>query len=275
MVNQIANKSIEEFLRDVFEDNFEYLKSESGHTIAPALKEIAWQHVILYWAKLKELALKVTETEVKLVLPDQKTPGNKRYTIEGVVDIVQENDKLSMYDLKTHDAEQVRANKDLYIAQLSVYAHIWQNLRGQKLDAIAIIATGVPQALKDAYTSGNPKQIKNELAKWDPVVVLDLNQSKVNDCIDSFGDAVDKIESSIFIPKPAKQLHDKVPGRNVSFGVAACRYCDGRFSCDSYLEFVAGKVSAKSYTAMKYYLDDYGEEEEREQWIETLLDVDM
>ena len=49
---------LEKFLQDAFEDNFEYLKMESAHTIPPALKELAWQQVLLYWRKLNKIAKK-------------------------------------------------------------------------------------------------------------------------------------------------------------------------------------------------------------------------
>ena len=52
-----------------------------------------------------------------------------------------------MYDVKTHDAEAVRANLTLE-RQLNVYAHIWQNLRGQGLDEPAVISTALPEGLR-------------------------------------------------------------------------------------------------------------------------------
>lgn len=268
--------NIEEFLRDAFEDNFEYLKLESGHTISPALKEIAWLQVKLYWEKLKKIAEKVTETEVKLTLPEQITPDKLRYTIEGVVDIVREAGKITMYDLKTHEADQVRAHKEVYARQLNVYAHIWQNLRGQKLDEIAIIATAVPEDLREALELGDPVSIASEMKNWEPVVPLDFDQAKVNECINDFGKIVDKIESSKFTAQTVAQLNKKMPGRKTSYGVSVCRYCDGRFSCDSYRKFVnKTKSGLKGYTAMKYYLEDYGEENERNQWRDAQLNFNV
>lgn len=270
--------SVEEFLLEAFEDNFQHLKLESGHTISPALKEMAWLQVNLYWQKLKAIAEKVTETEVKLTLPEQSTPENRRYTMEGVVDIVKEDGKVTMYDLKTHEAEQVRAHKDLYARQLNVYAHIWQNLRGQQLDSIAIISTAVPKALREALESGDPDSISSEMEKWEPVVPLNFDQSAVDECINDFGKTVDRIEGSKFKPPTKDQLKEKIPGHNTTFGVSMCRYCDGRFSCDSYRDFVKDslrkkKSSLKGYAAMKYYLDDYGDESDREEWLEALFNA--
>jgi hypothetical protein len=267
---------LEKFLQDAFEDNFEYLKMESAHTIPPALKELAWQQVLLYWRKLNKIAKKVTETEVKLTLPEQKTPGGRRYTIEGVVDIVAADNKVVMYDIKTHEAEQVRAYRDLYVKQLNVYAHIWQNLRGQDLDGIAIIATDPPQELIEALAIGDSKSVQAAMKKWKPVVDLDYAQEKVAECISDFGATVDMIEEGQFCAPAVKKLKEKMPGRKVQFGTAVCRYCDARFSCDSYRQYVEVKgAKVKGYQAMRAYLEDYGDENDRNQWIEANLNAQL
>ena len=78
----------EQFLRDAFEANFERLREESGRVVTPDVKRAAFEQVLLYWRRLRTLAEQVTETEVHLVLPDQRSPEGRRYTLEGVVDIV-------------------------------------------------------------------------------------------------------------------------------------------------------------------------------------------
>src|SRR5438876_3937588 len=72
-----------------------------------------WSHRCLR-ARGRHIAESVTDTEVKLNLPNQKTPKKRTFCIDGVVDIVRENDAVTMYDLKTHDLEFVRDNIDLY-----------------------------------------------------------------------------------------------------------------------------------------------------------------
>ena len=141
---------------------------------------------------------------MKLTLPEQKTPGGRRYTIEGVVDIVAADNKVVMYDIKTHEAEQVRAYRDLYVKQLNVYAHIWQNLRGQDLDGIAIIATDPPQELIEALAIGDSKSVQAAMKKWKPVVDLDYAQEKVAECISDFGATVDMIEEGQFCAPAVK-----------------------------------------------------------------------
>ena len=115
----------EQFLRDAFEANFERLREESGRVVTPDVKEAALQQVLLYWRKLRTLAEQVTETEVHLVLPDQRSPEGRQYTLEGVVDIVREHGQTVMYDLKTYldaEAAQRHKNKGLDKGSASKYA---------------------------------------------------------------------------------------------------------------------------------------------------------
>lgn len=114
----------QEILRKIdeeFEKNFEALKFESGHSLTYDTKQRAKEQVFLYFLRLEEIARSVTETEVRLYLPGQETPDGKKFSIEGIVDIVAENGKTIMYDLKTHDSEYVESHKEIYQDQLNVY----------------------------------------------------------------------------------------------------------------------------------------------------------
>ncbi len=221
-------------LRDIFEDNFEELKFESGRSIAPHMKEFAWQQIKLYYEKLEHIASKVTETEAKLVLPNQITPKGKNYTIQGVVDIVNEEDNIVMYDIKTHKSEDVKANKDLYKAQLSVYAHMWKNLRNSEIDNMAIIATSPSDDLKTAIYDDDESKIEKLMEQWNPLVDLNFDEDDVINQIISFGETVDKIEDGKFEAPSIDKLKDVVNGQKMPFGIAVCRHCDARYSCDSY-----------------------------------------
>src|SRR6266852_3480740 len=105
---------IEETMRRKFEENFERLRAESGHTLSPDLKQTAWEQVRMYWRRLPGIAETVTETEVKLNLPNQVTPNEGKFSIEGVVDIVREGERTIMYDIKTHELEYVKSHLDDY-----------------------------------------------------------------------------------------------------------------------------------------------------------------
>ena len=148
----MTETEIEQAIQEMFEENYLLLQAESGHSLTQDVKQAALQQVLLYWRKMREVAENITETEVRLCLPEQSTAKGRTFAIEGVVDIIREGDHTVMYDIKTHDADYVLANKDLYEKQLNIYAHIWQNLRQQPLDATAIIATSYPAFVKEALS---------------------------------------------------------------------------------------------------------------------------
>jgi hypothetical protein len=228
---------VEADLRQAFETNYEALRLEGGHSITREFKELAWQQVLAYWRKLSEIAEAVTETEVKLVLPNQTSPEGRPYSIEGVVDIVQENERTVMYDIKTHDPAYIKGNLHEYEKQLNVYAHIWHGIRGEPLDEIAIISTALPNDLRRAFATGDDQAIRTEMDVWNPVFRLPLDANHVETTIEEFGKIVDKIEGREFSPAPVTRLRKKV-GETQAFGTRVCRNCEGRFSCDSYREYV-------------------------------------
>ena len=228
----------EEMLKAMFEENFERLRAEGGHSLAPEVKEAAWQQVRMYWKKLYYIAEKVTDTEVRLNLPNQKTPKGVGYCIEGVVDIVREDEKVTMYDIKTHDLEFVRNNIEFYQEQLNVYAHIWHKLHSQQLDETAIIATPLPDYVMDAVRSGDPNAVTRACEKWDPVVLIPTDMDKVQNTVQQFGKVVDNIEEHRF-NSPSLSALQKRDGKLDTFATRVCRNCDARFSCDSYLQYAA------------------------------------
>ena len=263
----------EEYIREAFEQNFDDARRETGHAISPQLKELAWNQVILYWRKLKEVALSITETEVKLNLPNQKTPGGRKFSIEGIVDIVRADDRVVMYDIKTHEAEYVRAHSEEYEQQLNVYAHIWQHLRGQQLDETAIIATEYPPAVREAISTHDPAALKKALEQWNPLIKLSFDPERVHAMIEDFGRIVDSIEDNQFSPASVEKLNERIGHGGKIFAISICRYCDGRFSCSSYRIYAnKGKGSAAERYFSAYY-NDLGPDSEREDWTTHTLDV--
>lgn len=238
------------------------LRMESGHSLSPDAKLAAQLQVLFYWRRLREVAEKVTDTEVRLSLPEQKTPRGRRFGIEGVVDIVRERDRTVMYDIKTHDAEAVRANTEEYLRQLNVYAHIWQNLRKQRLDETAIISTAFPEAVREALNI-TEEELEAELQKWEPLIPLPFDAARVQETIARFGEIVDKIEESEFAPPSLDKLKKKQPGMKAIFAVQTCRNCDARFSCSAYRAYAQTSRGAAESTFRQLFFDDYGTEEER------------
>jgi len=266
------NAEIENKIAEFFEENYEMLRMEGGHSLTEAVRETAKQQVIMYWRKLSEIANKVTQTEVKLNLPNQVTPNGKNFTIEGIVDIVKESYDTWMYDIKTHDLEYVKQNKELYEKQLNVYAYIWQTLQRNHLDHTAIISTSIPDSLKNAIQQNNQQAIDTEMKRWNPVVTLDFGQSKVDETIADFARIVDCIENHEFAPPPVEVLKDKVPGAQTheQFGTRVCRNCDARFSCDAFREFAMEKSGKLKANFQKYY-NDWGTPADQEEWLNAGL----
>lgn len=263
--------TIEEFIREVFEENYERLLLESGHAISAEFKATALQQTLLYWRKLREVAEHVTDTEVLLTLPSQTTPHNREYTIEGVVDIVREDDRVVMYDIKTHDADYVRANPDLYKQQLNVYAHIWQELRQQRLDGAAVIATDYPHAVKDALSNPDPMALELALERWDPLIPIEYDAAHKDRTLYAFGEVVDCIEEGRFAPPEVTVLRERIAGvrSNQTFGTRVCRNCDARFSCASYREFAQG-TRTMAEQKMAYFVDN---DPDQEEWRTASMDA--
>lgn len=272
-VKQMSNDEMLQFIEEAFEENYELLRLEGGHSLSPHVKKLALEQVKNYWKKLRNVAENVSDTEVRLTLPQQKTPTGRPYTIQGVVDVVKEDERTVMYDIKTHDADFVRSNKKDYEGQLNIYAHIWQSVRGQGLDGTSILATGETEALRKAkqraYQSNNERFLDEALKEWDPEIPIELDPGRVETYIESFGEVVDMIEEHLFQAPPVDRLKTKLKD-NKTFIEHACRNCDVRFSCESYKEYAFTSSHARRDFIAFY--DDYGTEQERVELIEATLD---
>jgi hypothetical protein len=255
---------IETFIRDAFEKNYELLRLEGAGALAPDARDTALQQVLLYWRKMRDVAESVTHTEVKLSLPGQKTPQGREFAITGVVDIVRDNERTVMYDIKTHDAQYVRDNEPLYRQQLNVYAHIWQELRGEPLDETAVIATDYPPDVKEALLSLDQAKIDHELQKWEPLIPITFDRSSVQATIDEFATTVDAIEDGDFAPPPAEKLREQ-RGSKTLFATRICRNCDARFSCSSYRRYALQGRGQTDHDFRRYF-NDLGPDLDQENW---------
>jgi hypothetical protein len=253
----ITDEEVEERIQAFFKRNYELLHQEGGHVLAEGASRQALDQALLYWRKLKAIATTVTRTEEKLALPGQVTPKGRPFVVEGVVDIVREGDEVRMYDLKTHEDREVRAQADDYRDQLNVYAYIWKGIRRQRLDGTAIIATRLPAEVREALQSGDPTAIREAIDAWQPVVELEFNEKDVERTIRDFGRCVDDIEDGKFAPPSPEKLNQPfgtrrrkdhgaaLPTRAESeptFAQVHCRNCDARFSCNSYRAYQASEA---------------------------------
>ena len=268
----IPNDPMEQIIRQFFDDNFRRLQLEVGHGLTPDVRQTALWQTLLYWRKLRSIAEKVTDTEVRLNLPEQTTPQGRKFGIEGVVDIVREGDYTVMYDIKTHTVESVRGNITEYERQLNVYAHIWQHLRGEALDEMAVIATAFPDAIQAAVATGNEAHLEHELARWEPLVEIPFDSQHLTETIRDFGQVVDQIEEGDFAPSPVERLRENLPGSNRRFATYVCRNCDVRFSCESYRQYVDTEGRSRDRDFRLYYGDDLTDIE-RDDWLTAALET--
>jgi len=266
----MTEEEIIEQIKAAFEENYEILRMEGIHAMTHDIKQLALDQVLFYYEKMRDVAERVTDTEVELTLPEQRTPAGRRFTIRGVVDIVHEEEETWMYDIKTHDLKYIENNIELYQQQLDVYAHIWQNLRGEKLDHTAIISTAIPRPILNASRLGNNVQLTREKEKWQPMVEIPLQQYDVDEMVAAFGEVVDCIEDKKFTPVSVERIKRKESGEKQSFVTRVCRNCDARFSCSSFREYVREGGDGVR-TAMKRYFDDFGSEIDQENWVNENL----
>jgi len=257
---------IEEKICELFEQNYQLLRLEGGHALTEDIKEQALDQVLLYWRKLKDLALKVTDAEVRLSLPNQISPHGRAFSIEGVVDIVREGDVTQMYDVKTHDVVYIKENIELYEQQLNVYAYVWHELRKNTLDMTAVISTSLPKDVKSALRSGDDAQLQRAMTAWNPVIPIAIAHDKVKQTIKEFGAVVDCIEDGKFRPPTVDDLLEIVAGTNQTFATNVCRNCDGRFSCESYREYARGATKGKVREFVKYFESSL-DRDEQEDWL--------
>ena len=151
------------------------------------------------------------------------------------MDIVREDERVVMYDIKTHDTEAIKANIEDYERQLNVYAYIWQNLRGQRLDETAVICTQLPEGLKQAIGTGDRQRIEFELARWEPVIPTPFRAGACSRDDRGFRRRRGRDRGRCICHLAiSSRLQQRLPGTTRTFASEVCRRCDARFSCSSY-----------------------------------------
>ncbi len=268
----MADDAVAVLIEEAFERNLAELQADRGHALAPDVRATALNQVKLYWKRLREIAERVTNTEVRLSLPGQETTGGREFNIEGVVDIVRERDRTVLYDIKTHDADEIRGSLDEYAKQLNVYAHIWQGLRGERLDETAVICTRYPRAVEEALLGGDDAALEKAMATWEPVIPIPFDAKRVDEIIREFGGVVDRIEDHRFEPRDLATLKTREPGLRTVFAVAVCRNCDARFSCQSYRDYALGSTAATE-GRFRQYIEETSDDLEQEATRVAALDA--
>lgn len=265
----MTDDEVEVFLDDAFEANYQRLRrTVGGYALSSESRAAARAQAILYWRRLVELARSVTDTEVRLVLPEQQSPGGVPYTLEGIVDLVRAGGRTIMYDLKTFlmvEPGVEPPDLDDQFDQLKLYAYIWTHLREQPLHEVALIGTRPPRDVHRAWHAtgpGAPARLRQALAAWDPVIAREVQAEGVDAVIARFGEAVDAIESGCFAPPPVEQLEEPRQEGGEPFGDVVCVDCDARFGCPSYRRFQLRRGAGRPIEAiMDVYFADFGDDE--------------
>lgn len=239
-------------LRQLFNDVHDSLQAESGYGLDAQTREDAWRQVQLYWTKLHQtVASRVTETEVPLTLMNNESAGKRMFTIHGVVDVVEEQDQIILYDIKSHDYQRLHDNIESYGPQLQVYAHIWSELRGQSVEKTCIINTDPPPHVKAIQNFAHMTDAEREgYEKWNPIIeITSFSAERVQETIKQFGLVVDAIEERRFAPPTKEELEQQRSRYPVPL---MCAKCDVRFSCMSYRELVHQTASYQR-NVMRFY----------------------
>jgi hypothetical protein len=255
-------KDIEDFIKLRLKENLKLMQAETGQRVNQSVVIAAERQALAYWHTMHLLAEKITETEVKLSLPECSTPKGRTFTIEGVVDIVKEDSGMSIYDIKTMPRDYVEKNKLKFAMQLNVYAHILGGLKGVKVKKAAVIATAPADNIKRKFNTAHFKDFIVMLKSMDPFVDIPLNEDSITDTITKFGEIVDRIQDGDFKPKSVDELKrkDTEGGKTRQFGTDVCRNCDARFSCSSYRKFRSipenlKKVKRKDTNIWEFFTD--------------------
>jgi len=272
----LAGDEMEEFIAGVFRDELAIAEEETGIRANALARREALRQVLLYWRKLRSTAEKVEEAEVRLVLPNRESPGGRRYNLEGVVDIVADDEGTMMYDLKTHEPEYVRAHPAEYAAQLEVYAAIYEELKGRKIDGTGIVSTGLPAGLRAAMSAGDEAATAKEFEVWKPLIRLPFTRESRDATIEDFGRVVDCIEEGRFPPQAPDFLDKDFAGKGRSFGNRVCQNCDVRYSCSSYRAWRLDGKKFRKDTVLEYFAraENYEENEEYRYAAEAAADID-
>lgn len=260
-----ANPSdeMEIYIQEAFEDEVALTEQETGVRANAFARREALRQVLLYWRKLKSVAETVKETEVRLVLPNRESPKGRRYNLVGIVDIISDDSGTWMYDLKTHEPEYVRGHPAEYAAQLDVYATIYEELKGGKIDGTGVISTGIPLKLRNAISANDQAAIDKEFRSWEPLIPLPFARESREATIQDFGRVVDEIEEGQFSPLPPEKLEKDYAGRGRSFGERICQNCDIRYSCVSYRAWrLEGKKIRRDNVLDYFRLAENREEDE-------------
>ena len=233
-MSKMSDKELEEKLREFFESNYQVLKESSGHTINENMKERAFEQVLMYWRKHKEMVLDGDVSNVKITLSNQQTPNKKNpYSIEGRLDVLEKDGKISLFDVTTNSKEQIEDSIDSYREELNLFAYELERMQQGTVDDTFVLSTSIPRDVKHALKTNNAVELGHALENWDPVVPIQHDASTQEAALKKVGEVIEKINNCEFDPPPPSTLQKKFKD-DKTFYQHVCENCDIRKSCESF-----------------------------------------
>ena len=156
---------IEEKLREFFEANYEYLKESSGHSINELMKERAFEQVLIYWKKHRQMILDGKVSSMQISVPNLRTPNKAiPYSIEGMIDVLEKDGKRSLFDVTTNSREQIEDDIELYKYELNLYAYELDRMKESDIGGTFVLSTSMPRDVRYALKNGNASELEHALA---------------------------------------------------------------------------------------------------------------
>ena len=225
---------IEEKLREFFEANYEYLKESSGHSINELMKERAFEQVLIYWKKHRQMILDGKVSSMQISVPNLRTPNKAiPYSIEGMIDVLEKDGKRSLFDVTTNSREQIEDDIDLYKDELNLYAYELERMKESDIGGTFVLSTSMPRDVRYALKNGNASELEHALANWNPIVPVQHSHDVLESAVKKVGEVVEKIQNCEFDP-PSPSVLKKEFKDGRTFCSHICENCDIRKSCEAF-----------------------------------------
>ena len=240
-MNKMTCSELEEKLRELFEANYEFLKESSGHSINELMKERAFEQILMYWKKRQETILDGKISSIDISVSNQKNPNTQiPFSVEGKIDVLEKDGKLSLFDITTNSSEQIEGSMAFYKDELNLYAYEMEKAQSKDIENLFVLSTALPKDVKYALKVGDNQELERALEKWNPVVSIPHNKDTQKAALKKVGEVIEKITNCEFDPPPPADLKKKFKDGK-SFYNHMCENCDIRKSCESYRNFKSGK----------------------------------
>ena len=184
-----------ENIRIWLDTNYDNISKSEHSYLGKAQIESAYEQVIEYYKRKKDLWDIIQEAEVEIGLV------RKDYILDGVVDLIQGKDNtVEIVDFKSEKKPDIFLNQEKferYRKQLQIYAYLIEKKLNKRVSKMSIYYTAEKNAV--------------------PTVSFDNNTEEVDSTIKEFDNIVKKIERKDFSKKSESET--------------ICNNCDFRFYC--------------------------------------------